>query len=291
MHRARKRSVAAAALCATLSAAPAAWAFHAGAVFEKPPGAGGGGGIYYVGSPLERGWKCTLCHLNPESKIKLHISQPELFDDGKFRYTPGQVYQFEVDLVGEHRGLSSTKSNYNSLVVQILDEKQAPAGAMLYAETEFYSGYAPTTIASANNSGSQVGVTHWTFRWIAPGPNAGEDGGAPGKVTLYFAAVDGNGADIGPNGTLTDPYGDDFFSVEVPLEQGPAMTGSYVAPGSWAPGDVGASSHPRGKVATASTVEPRRTRPADLGAPVLSSVLVVASFGVAQRLRHRRQRR
>ena len=215
MHRARKRPVAAAAPFASLLAAlaglavfacaPLAWAFHAGSTFDKPPGAGGADGIYYVGSPLERGWKCTLCHLNPPSKISLHIDQPELFSGGNFQYTPGQVYKFDVDLVGEHLGLSSTHSNYNSLVVQILDENQAPAGAMLYAESEFYSGYAPTTIASANNSATQVGVTHWTFRWIAPAATAGLDGGPPGKVTIYFAAVDGNGADIGPKGTLTDP--------------------------------------------------------------------------------------
>lgn len=283
MHRARQRSVAALALALTLSLAPSAWAFHAGSTFDKPPGAGGADGIYYTGSPLERGWKCTLCHLNPPGRIKLHIAQPELFDSGNFKYTPGQVYEFIVDLVGEHLGIASTHSNYNSLVVQILDESQAPIGAMLYADSEFYSGYAPTTIASANNSASQVGVTQWKFRWIAPGPMGGPDGGAPGKVTMYFAVVDGNGADIGPNGTLTDPYGDDFFSVQVSLEQGPEMTGSYAAPGTYSE-----ASAPTKTAARDARDDRHDERPV---APALASTAAIAALAMAHRSRRSRRGR
>lgn len=272
MHRARKRSVAAAALLATSLGTPAAWAFHAGSTFDKPPGAGGTDGIYYTGSPAERGLKCTLCHENPPGKISIHINQPDLFTGGeKITYEPGKLYQFDVDLVGEHAGLTSTKSNYNSLVVQILDQNQAPIGAMLYAEEDFYSGFAPTTIASA---GTKPNVTHWTFKWIAPGPMEGADGGAPGAVTMYFAVLDGNGADIGPNGTLTDPFGDDFFSVEVHLDQGGAgMMGQHPAP----------SAAPAQRVAIA-TPRDRENGPA---APVIASMFGLIATAFVTRKRRR----
>lgn len=274
MHRARKRSVAAAAIAlASVLTAPAAWAFHAGSTFDKPPGAGGTDGIYYTGSPAEHGWKCTLCHTNPPGKISLHINQPELFSGGDtFVYEPGKLYQFDVDLVGEHAGLTSTKSNYNSLVVQILDQNQAPIGAVLYAEADFYSGFAPTTIAS---SGTQPNTTHWTFKWIAPGATDGAGGGAPGPVTMYFAVIDGNGADVGSGGTLTDPFGDDFFSVEVHIEQGPAgMMGRRDA-----------HAAPRARVAAAASPRAREAGP--LYPPVIASMfgMIAAAFVLRRRRR------
>lgn len=285
MHRARKRSVAAAALAAMLLSGPAAWAFHAGSTFDKPPGAGGADGLYYTGSPLDKGWKCTLCHLNPPGLIKLHIDQPELFDQGKFKYTPDKVYTFNVDLVGEHLGMSSPRSNYNGLVVQILDEHLAPAGFVFYAESDFYSGFGPTTIASANNSATQVGLTHWTFKWKAPSVTGGLDGGPPGKVTMYFAVIDGNGADIGPNGTLTDPYGDDFFSVEVPLEQGPEMMGK--APVEPAPSHGAPHDEARERAAPAAQTAHLDKRL--LPAPAIASVLAIAMLGAAKRSGRRRK--
>jgi len=227
MHRAGKRSVAALALLGTVAATPSAWAFHAGPTFDKPPGAGGTDGIYYTGSPLEHGWKCDLCHQNPAGQIKVtfQVSPPELFKS--FTYTPGATYTFTAQMVGEHLGLTSPKSNYNSLAVQILDTNQAPVGAMLYAPVDFYSGFSPTTIVSA---GTTPNVTSWTFKWIAPGPTDGVDAGPPGAVTMYVAAVDGNGADSGANATLTDPFNDDFFSAEIQLTEGKVKMGGRTPP-------------------------------------------------------------
>ena len=51
-----------------------ALAFHAGSVFDKPAGAGGGGGIFYVGSATERGWNCTACHTEPAGKIRVTLT-------------------------------------------------------------------------------------------------------------------------------------------------------------------------------------------------------------------------
>jgi hypothetical protein len=74
MRRAGKQqSVAAAAFLTVSSAAPAAWAFHEGNVFDKQPGAGGADGIYYAGAPAEHGWKCTFCHQDPPGDITVHL--------------------------------------------------------------------------------------------------------------------------------------------------------------------------------------------------------------------------
>jgi hypothetical protein len=272
MHRARKRSVAAAAFACAIAAGPSAWAFHAGKTFDAPPGAGGGDGIYYAGSPLDRGWKCDLCHTSPEGKISLRITQAELFASGN-KYTPGQTYKFDIDLVGEHLGKQATQSNYNSLVVQILDQNQLPVGGVLYAPDEFYSGFAPTTIASANDTNTQIGKTHWSFSWIAPGPMDGPDGGAPGTVTFYLAAVDGNGANVTGEKALTDPFGDDFFSMTVTLEQGKTMMGEAAPPKAPAP--------------AANAPAPQRGHEGGLAAPVLASMVGLAFVGLSRRKRRR----
>src|SRR5262249_47921524 len=128
------------------------------------------------------------CHQKAAGKIKvkLSVSPSSLFDG--MQYTPGQVYSFTATLEGEHLGLSSPLANYNSIVVSIVDAKGFSTGSIGgYAAEDFYSGF-PSTIASA---GQQVGRTSWTFQWT-PGPVGS------GPVTIYLAAVDGNGAKSGP---------------------------------------------------------------------------------------------
>jgi hypothetical protein len=214
MHRARQRFLSLFALSAAFFGAlftPAmARAFHSGSVFDKPPGAGGGGGIFYTGAPLERGWTCALCHLDAPGKIKLRmqVEPSELFQT--FRYVPGQTYTFTATLDGESRGLSSPLSNYNTMAVSITDAKGLSTGSIGgFAAEDFYSG-GPTTITSA---GQKVGVTSWTFSYTAPDA-------AAGPLSMYLAAVDGNGADSPPTKTLTDPFGDDVFVAKITLQPG-----------------------------------------------------------------------
>ena len=204
MYRARQRSVAAFAafvafVCA-LAWPSAAAAFHAGNVFDKPPGAGGGGGIFYAGTAREKGWNCTACHRDVAGTIKVTLASdpPELLQ--AFRYEPGKTYALEAKLEGEHVGAGP--SNFNGLTVVIVGANGAPAGEITgYAADEFYSG-GPTTIVSA---GQRPGENRWTFRWTAP-----TDASA-GAVRVHLAAVDGNGANGEGGGTLTDPFGDDCF--------------------------------------------------------------------------------
>ncbi len=202
MHRARKRSVtpmlAAEAVAAFLVWASPARAFHAGNVFDKPAGAGGGAGIFYTGAAAERGWDCTACHTNPAGKIRVTLaSEPEALLQ-TFRYEPGTTYSFRATLDGEHLGAGA--SNFNSLAIAIVDAQGGPAGEMSgYAADEIYGGR--TTIASM---GQRPGQTSWSFKWTAP---AAKDV----AVKLHVAAVDGNGAGGAGGGTLTDPWGDDVF--------------------------------------------------------------------------------
>jgi hypothetical protein len=213
VRRARQRSIAALSLVALAGLAPAtARAFHAGNLFDKPPGAGGGGGLFYTGAPRDKGWDCTACHQGPPGKIQIRLraDPPDLLQT--FRYTPGQTYTFDVTMEGESAGLGSPLSNFNALAVSIVDPKGAPVGSMSgFAAEEFYSGW-PTTIVSG---GQRVGATSWSFQWIA-----GEAGAGP--VSIFVAAVDGNGADSPPDQTLTDPFGDDVFVGTVSLEEGGA---------------------------------------------------------------------
>ena len=184
MRRAGKRSVALLAAIGALAVAPSARAFHAGDVFDKPPGAGGGGGVFYTGAASERGWDCTACHTSAARAIKVTLAAdpPALLQS--LRFTPGAKYALTATLEGEHLGAGP--SNFNALAVAFVDDAGLPAGDLSgYAADEFYSGR--TTIVSA---GQHPGETRWSFVWTAPS--------APGaRVRLHLAAVDGNGASGG----------------------------------------------------------------------------------------------
>jgi len=213
MHRAWQRFLIASPLILPLVMAfpRAAWAYHSGSTFDKPPGAGGAGGIFYAGAPLERGWDCTMCHLDPPGKIKvrLDVDPPALFQG--FTYTPGEVYSFTATMVDEQLGKNSPLSNYNSIVVEAVDGKGFQAGSMGgFAAEDLYSGY-PATIVT---TGTKPNVTQWKFTWTAPPAGAG-------KVTMHVAAVDGNGANAGAGKTLTDPLHDDVFVAAVAFTESP----------------------------------------------------------------------
>jgi hypothetical protein len=287
MHRARQRSLAALGALSLVCLAPApARAFHAGSLFDKPPGAGGGGGLFYTGAIRDKGWDCTACHIDPPGKIqlRLYVDPPDLFQG--FRYTPGQTYSFNVVMEGESVGLGSPLSNYNTLAISIVGPTGAPVGSMSgFAAEEFYTGW-PTTIVSG---GQRVGATSWTFQWIAGGPGAG-------AVTIFIAAVDGNGANSPPGQTLTDPFGDDVYVGTVLLEEG-AVTASAdgASPGDprragFVPPRIGAINaagpSPEAPRQTAFGREDLRDRaPAGVGA--LACAVGLAAAGASRRRRIR----
>jgi hypothetical protein len=182
-----------------------AHAFHAGNVFDKPAGAGGGGGIFYAGAAKEHGWNCTACHTDSSGAIAVTLTSDPPDVLRTFRFDPGKTYAFTATLKGEHVGAGA--SNFNSLVVSFVDGSGAAAGEIGgYAADEFYAS-GPSLIASA---GQQPGMSQWSFKWTAPS--------APTKVKLHLAAVDGNGANGEGGGTLTDPFGDDVFVGALALD-------------------------------------------------------------------------
>ena len=71
MRRARQRFVALAVAVITWLVAGSALAFHAGNLFDVPPGGGGGGGLFYTGSPREHGWTCGACHIDAPGRVEV----------------------------------------------------------------------------------------------------------------------------------------------------------------------------------------------------------------------------
>lgn len=212
MHRARQRLVATAAALATTLGAGSALAYHAGNMFDVPPGGGGGGGLFYTGSPREHGWTCGACHIDAPGRARVNVSSdpPELVAAGT--YVPARKYRLSFALANEALGLGSPLSNYNSIAVTALDRTRAPAGAFSgFAAMDYYTR-GTSIIASAGRAPNE---TSWAFDWTAPAAGAG-------RVQLFIAVVDGNAANSTATTTLTDPFGDDIALGTLTLSESPA---------------------------------------------------------------------
>ena len=191
-------------LVGVLLTAPA-HAFHSAMLFPDSASVGGGGGLFYNGSPRHKGYTCAACHTGAPGLARLVVtSEPaSLLTDGL--YTPGLTYAIAVSLAGESRGLDAAV-NYNTFGVEVLDTADAPVGTF----QNFAGGDMVTTIAldalfarGQNNSGASA----WSFEWVAP-----ESGAGP--VTFYVSGVDGNGAGAA-NEPATDPAGDDVMTLRL----------------------------------------------------------------------------
>jgi hypothetical protein len=190
--------------------------FHAGAVYDKPPGAGGGGGIFYTGADREHRWDCSACHRDAAGQIRITVTvQPSVLTDTG-RYTPGQRYHMIVKLEGEHLGMQSETANYNGFALGVFDQSGKQAGLI--------SGYAPDEIyaggdAIVANAGQKPAETQWEFDWNAPAAGTG-------RVTLSVGGVDGNGGGV-MGGTQTDPWGDDVFIGGLTFDDGSMAARSH----------------------------------------------------------------
>jgi hypothetical protein len=207
-------AIAAAAFLLACLLARSALAFHAGDMFGKPAGAGGGGGVFYTGVPAERGWSCSACHVDAAGLVSITLQADAQQDLADGQYAPKRAYRMTATLTGEHEGLPragfNSAANFNSLAVSIIDQAGKPAGSISgYAAEDFYANGAATIVSA----GQQVGATSWQFTWTAPGAGAG-------PVSIHIAAVDGNGANSPPSVTLTDPWGDDVFVGTLVLAEG-----------------------------------------------------------------------
>jgi hypothetical protein len=193
-------------LVATLGVTSRASAFHTASTFAATPGAGGGGRIFYTGSPREHRWTCAACHVDAPGELRVGLDADHgLLDERS--YVPGTTYHVVVTIENERLGLSAARANFNGMVAAFLDDANAPAGDITNAPADQFAVQLRTTVLSASTA---VGVTRWEFDWVAPAAGTG-------AVTLYLGVVDGNGAGSGATETLTDPFGDDVAASSVRL--------------------------------------------------------------------------
>jgi hypothetical protein len=203
MHRAWKHAVAALAALWLLMLPRAALAFHIGSDYDKPPGAGGGGGLFYTGAPAERGFTCAACHTGAPGNIRVSLSEASGSLLSSLTYTPGTTYALTATLVGD----TTTIDHFDAIAVSIVDDAGAPIGSIGgFSSDDFYQS-SNGTIASVTR---QPNVTSWNFSWTAPVTGAG-------RAHLHVAAVAGNAAGL-PGLTLTDPFGDDVFAGTLDLD-------------------------------------------------------------------------
>jgi hypothetical protein len=133
-------------------------AWHTGRTYADPPGAGGGGGYFYTGSPRERGWTCATCHVDAPRELRVTISSPEgLFSSRS--YVPGTTYSVTVRMNEELLGLGATRSNFNSMVLTVLDDAGDPAGTLGGYDAARFFARGTSILAS---SSTVVGETEWT---------------------------------------------------------------------------------------------------------------------------------
>lgn len=206
-----------------LVAAPAvAHAFHNGSTFDRAPGAGGGGGLFYTGSRRERGWDCTACHRSPRGRLRVDVSSqpPELIADGRFRASTAYAITVAMRDPQDQLGLQSTRANYNGIAVSFLDESGAPAGLIGGFESSRFYARGTSILASDSTTNNE---TAWTFTWTAPAA-------AAGPIAINLGVVDGNGGGVGGASTLTDPLGDDV-AVHAFVVRGDAAAAAAPAAG------------------------------------------------------------
>jgi hypothetical protein len=206
-------------------------------------------GVYFTGAPRFTSLQCAACHTDGPGQVRLKLGadDPSVFDAG---WLPGVTYLFEVELSGETRGLEYAsvgcteppgprdtypyqQCNSNSFALEI-DASDGPlAGQGVFCAGPPVAGMCPAASATADevivspdsdavfglrqHAASQPQVvlrndpTSWHFWWTAPPAGTG-------TLTVYVAAVDGNGGD----GTVTndqDPFGDDTVQASFTLRE------------------------------------------------------------------------
>ncbi len=216
-----------------------------------------GEGIYFTGAPRFASLTCNSCHTDGPRALGLELAadQPALFQSG---YVPGQTYELEVQLKNETKGTQynsptctdppGTSSGYvqcnnNNFGLEV-DAAGAPLTKGFCAaapvagvcpapdQTNDEALVAPDGDAifgnrqlDANTARLVVrnGPTTWHLWWTAPPAGTG-------PVTVYVAAVDGNGG-AGTAANDQNPYGDDTAQASFFLQEAGASvpTGASAA--------------------------------------------------------------
>jgi hypothetical protein len=209
-------------------------------------------GLYFTGAPRFASLDCQSCHEGGPQRVglRLNADKPDLFTTG---YQPGTTYELQVLLTNESEGVqyktptctdppsdgdtfTYQQCNNNGFALEIDDSTDTPlAGPSVYCAQMPTAGMcAPpaytrdeTVVAPDGDTvfGEKVYssdpnnpklVTHndmvsWHFFWTAP--KAGT-----GPLTVYVAAVDGNGG-AGTKDNDQDPYDDDTVAANFFLRE------------------------------------------------------------------------
>lgn len=200
-------------------------AFHAGQSFSDPPGAGGGGGLFYLGTPKERGWDCTMCHEGAPKRIRLRLvsDPPELFES--FQFQPGIRYGITATMefdAGEDELGAGSPGNTNAMSATFEDD----AGVASGLATGTADDWTVTNGATLTSKGTKSGLRSFKFNWFAP------DAATAGPTTLWLGLVDGNGG--AATDTFQDPLGDDVLMTHVrftPVGGAPTAQGASASGG------------------------------------------------------------
>ena len=208
-------------------------------------------GLYFTGAPRYASLDCSTCHQGGPQQVglRLNADDPDLFVGG---YVPGKVYQLQVELTNEDAGLfyntptctdppapddtfTYVQCNNNGFALEIDDGTGPLAGSNVYCAAEPKAGMCPPPDYTSDQAlvapdGDAVfdgkvyssdpsmpklitrnDALSWRFFWTAP--KAGT-----GALTVYVAAVDGNGG-AGTAVNDQDPYNDDTVSANFFLQE------------------------------------------------------------------------
>lgn len=222
-----------------------------------------GEGVYFTGAPRFASQTCRSCHTGGPGLVKMRLGadDPSLFTDG---YKPGATYRLQVELLDEVAGtrfgtatctdapsqgdsFSFVPCNNNGFALEI-DAAGVPlAGPGVFCAAAPQAGKCPdpnptTDEAFVAPDGDAVFANRarsddpnqpklvlrndprtWDLWWTAP--KAGT-----GPLTIYVAAVDGNGG-AGTAADDQDPYGDDTVQASFFVQELNAPVGNRAAAG------------------------------------------------------------
>jgi hypothetical protein len=161
----------------------------------------GGGGILATGGVQDHNITCAHCHTKAQNLIdlKLAFTPPLPTVGGQTTYEPGQKYQVDVKLTGEHLGLSNCvqgQSNLNHFVATFEDGDGNVVGSLASDSGQSSAACPPTAPTMPSGTTLTFGdcravfssgktQTAWTFTWTAPPKMSG-------PVMVHYGAVDGD---------------------------------------------------------------------------------------------------